>query len=60
MHGNVTYPCEQYEYKATLKESLIRHNESIHENVSYSCDLCNFKTTRKNYLKCQIESRHNK
>ena len=56
---NVTYPCDQCEYKATQKRNLKIHIESIHDNVTYSCDQCEYKVTRKENLKRHIENIHN-
>ena len=37
VHVNVTYSCDQCEYKANWKDNL-KHIESTHEIVTHSCD----------------------
>ena len=34
VHGNVTYPFDQCDYKETQKSSLKQHIESDHENIN--------------------------
>jgi len=43
VHGNVRYPCDQCDYKATQKGSLKMHIGSVHGDVIYPCDQWNAK-----------------
>ena len=45
VHGSVTYPFDQCDYKETQKLSLKQHIESDHENITYPCDQCDLKAT---------------
>ena len=36
VHGNVTYSCDQCEYKVNWTDNLKKHIESLH--VTHSCD----------------------
>ena len=41
------FPCDQCEYKATHKDTLLRHIRSKHEYVKLPCDQCDYKSTDK-------------
>ena len=58
LHENITYPCDQCDYKANLKHHLKKYIESRHGNVTYSCDQCEYKLIQRSNLKQHIESRH--
>jgi len=49
-HRGVKYNCEQCEYKATTKSTLLRHVRSVHEGVKFNCEQCEYKTTWKTEL----------
>ena len=51
VHENVKYPCNQCDFKATLKSSLKRHQTSVHENIKYPCNQCEYKATQQSSLK---------
>ena len=55
-NDNITYSCDQCEYKATQKLSLRTHIKSLHED--FTCDQCEFKEKRKGQLDDHIESIH--
>ena len=50
-HRNITYSCDNCEYKATQKISLKIHIVAIHRNVNYFCNKCEYKTSWKSNLK---------
>ena len=56
--GNVTYPCDQCEYKEKWKVDLKIHIESVHGNITYPCDQCKYKAKQKVDLKMYIQSVH--
>ena len=49
--GEVRYPCDQCDYKATEKGSLKKHIDAVHGDVRYSCDQCDYKSKWKDNLK---------
>ena len=51
-------PCEQCDYKATQKGTLLTHIKSNHEGVKYSCEQCDYKATWKRSLFIHIKSFH--
>ena len=55
-HEGVKYPCDQCDYKATQKGSLLSHIKSKHEGVKYPCDQGDDKATQKSNL--LIHSQH--
>ena len=50
------YKCNQCDHKATTKDSLKKHVDSIYEGVCYS--QCDHKATSKQNLKRGLESIH--
>ena len=52
------YPCDQCDYKATVKNDLLRHIKSRHEGVKYPCNQCDYKATQNTYLLTHIKSKH--
>ena len=40
VHGDVSYLCDQYDYKAKQKGHLKTHIDSAHQNVRYPCNQC--------------------
>ena len=52
------YPCNQCQYEATQKSSLIRHIQSIHEGLRYNCNQCNYTAKLKDILRIHIKSKH--
>ena len=53
------YPCDQCDYKATVKNDLLRHIKSRHEGVKYPCNQCDYNTTQKTYyLLTHMKSKH--
>ena len=53
------YPCDQCDYKATVKNDLLRHIKSRHEGVKYPCNQCDYNTTQKTYyLLTHTKSKH--
>ena len=52
------YPCDQCDFKSTLKGTLVRHLKSKHEDVKYPCDQCDYKATQKAYLQTHLKSKH--
>ena len=65
MHGHVSYPCVQCDYKTVWTGSLKFHIESKHGNNTYACNQCRFKAVWKGFkavwkgsLKLNIESKH--
>ena len=40
VHGDVSYLCDQYDYKAKRKGRLKTHIDSAHQNVRYPCNQC--------------------
>ena len=46
----MTYPCDQCDFKATIKGNLTQHVQSIHEGVTHQCDQCDYKATQKGNL----------
>ena len=57
-HQGLQYPCDQCDYKATLKWTLLGHLKSKHEGIKYPCDQCDFKATHKGTLKSHMKSIH--
>ena len=58
-HQGVKYPCDQCDYKATVKNDLLRHIKSRHEGVKYPCNQCDYNTTQKTYyLLTHMKSKH--
>ncbi len=46
--GSKTAQTQSYSnYKATLKDNLLKHIRSQHEGIKYPCDQCEFKSTGK-------------
>lgn len=41
-----------------LKDSLIRHSQSIHEGVKYACNQCDKKFAQQETLTTHIKSKH--
>ena len=46
-HESVEYPCDQCDYKATLKGNILKHLKSKHEGIKFPCDQCDYKATKK-------------
>ena len=42
------------EYKATRKQSLHKHVQSVHDGVKYNCVQCEYKATRKQSLQQHV------
>ena len=53
-----SFPCDQCDYEATKKGSLLRHVNSIHKGVKFPCDQCDYKATSKRGLLNHIKSKH--
>ena len=50
--------CDQCDYKATTKSTLVTHMKSIHEGVTYPCEQCGYKANRKHHLLKHLKSKH--
>ena len=48
--SRVQYSCDQYDYKATIRDSLLATN-TIHEDGEFPYDQCNGGLTNVNFLK---------
>ena len=46
IHEGKRYSCDQCDYKATHKSSIIRHVKTIHEGERYPCTQCDYKATQ--------------
>jgi len=46
------------DYKASRKDTLLKHIQSKHEGVKFSCDQCAFKATLKGTLLTHVKSKH--
>ena len=58
-HLNLSYPCNNCDYKATDKGSLYRHKRERHEDPEVvQCEDCAFKTKNERSLKNHIKSKH--
>ena len=57
IHKKISYHCDQCEYRATIKGSLIK---SVNKNITYPCDPCNYKATTEENFKVHIDSIHKK
>ena len=53
------YPCGLCEYQATRKESLNKHERSVHEGIKYPCSQCEYQATSKSNLQKHRRSVHN-
>ena len=40
------FPCDQCDFKASWKETLLRYIISEHTGLMFPCDLCNFKSKK--------------
>ena len=49
-HEEVTYPCDQCEYAATLLGCFKEHKERTHERIRFPCDQCEFVATTSSNL----------
>ena len=62
VHRGVKYPCDQCEYKATVKYNLTKHvkskHEGVYEDIKYPCDLCEYQATKKGNLIAHVTSKH--
>ena len=54
----MVYPCDKWEYAATITADLKWHIESKHEGVRYLCDKCEYAATSASHLKRYIESKY--
>ena len=54
----VKYPCDQCDYKPTIRGNLWNHINSKHKGVKYPCDQCDYKATQKQNLMKHIKSKH--
>ena len=50
-HEGKRYSCDQCDYKATQKSSLIRHQQSVNKGIKYSCNQCDYKATQQSGIK---------
>ena len=57
-HEGVKYPCNQCNYKATLKDSLQKHIKAIHDGVKYPCVKCSYKASLQSDLLKHHKSVH--
>ena len=44
------FSCDQCDYKATQKSSLVTHIKLKHKGVVFPCDQCDYKAFRKGDL----------
>ena len=58
VHEGVKYPCNQCNYKATLKDSLQKHIKAIHDGVKYPCVKCSYKASLQSDLLKHHKSVH--
>ena len=53
-----SHQCLQCDYKATKKDKLQRHKQSVHEGLRIQCPHCEYKATEKGHLRTHIKSIH--
>ena len=53
IHEGVKYPCNQCDYKAKWKSSLLTHMKSKHD-ITSPCDQCDYKAKQIDCDKCAI------
>ena len=60
IHGKVKYPCDQCDYRATLKQCLENHIQSVHLKTKWICKLCNEALSSRAYLLKHTKAVHEK
>ena len=57
-NDEIAHPCDQCEYVATRKDTLMKHKKSNHEGVRYPCDQCDHVATQQSSLYTHKKSKH--
>ena len=58
-HEGVKFTCDQCDYKAPSKSSLLVHFKSMHEGVKFLCSQCDYQAKWKNMLLRHVKAKHN-
>ena len=58
VHQGGRYACNQCDYQAKYKGSLVFHIQSKHEGVKYACNQCDYQAKQKGNLVVHIQSKH--
>ena len=54
----IKFPCSECRHKATTKQSLVVHIQSVHEGLKFPCNMCDFKATTKGHLMTHKKNKH--
>ena len=54
------YPCDHCEYKATSKQGIEKHIQSLHLKVKFDCKHCDAVLSSREYLLKHVKAVHEK
>ena len=58
VHEGIKFPCDQYEYAATVLSDMDQHKAFRHGGISYPCDQCEYAATTESSLNRHNQNKH--